>query len=50
MANKRQTLSTLLFGLEPGHPVTLAAAAALQAVVTVVASVVPSERRGRMPR
>jgi ABC-type lipoprotein release transport system permease subunit len=35
---------TLLFGLEPWDPVTLAAAAALQAVVTVAASVVPSIR------
>jgi len=36
--------STLLFGLKPWDPVTLAGAAALLAVVTVVASLVPSMR------
>jgi predicted permease len=36
--------ATLLFGLKPWDPVTLAGAAALLAVVTVVASVVPSMR------
>ena len=36
--------STLLFGLKPWDPVTLASAAALLAVVTMVASVVPSMR------
>jgi predicted permease len=36
--------STLLFGLKPWDPVTLAGAAALLALVTVVASVVPSLR------
>jgi predicted permease len=35
---------TLLFGLKPWDPVTLAGAAALLAVVTVVASLVPSMR------
>ena len=34
----------MLFGLKPWDPVTLAGAAALLAVVTVVASVVPSMR------
>ena len=36
--------STLLFGLKPWDPVTLAGSAALLALVTVVASVVPSLR------
>jgi predicted permease len=36
--------STLLFGLKPWDPVTLAGAAALLAIVTVVASLVPSLR------
>jgi predicted permease len=36
--------STLLFGLKPWDPVTLAGAAVLLAVVTVVASLVPSMR------
>jgi predicted permease len=36
--------STLLFGLKPWDPVTLVGAAALLALVTVVASVVPSLR------
>ena len=37
--------STLLFGLQPWDPMTLAGAAALLAVVTLVASLVPSMRR-----
>jgi hypothetical protein len=36
--------STLLFGLKPWDPVTLAGSAALLALVTVIASVVPSLR------
>jgi ABC-type antimicrobial peptide transport system permease subunit len=36
--------STLLFGLKPWDPVTLVGSAALLALVTVVASVVPSLR------
>jgi ABC-type antimicrobial peptide transport system permease subunit len=36
--------ATLIFGLKPWDPLTLAGAAALLAVVTVVASVVPSMR------
>jgi putative ABC transport system permease protein len=36
--------STLLFGLKPWDPLTFAAAAAILAVVTVVASLVPSIR------
>lgn len=36
--------STLVFGLKPWDPVTLAAAAALLGVVTVVASLIPSMR------
>ena len=36
--------STLLFGLQPWDPMTLAGAAALLAVVTLVASLVPSMR------
>jgi ABC-type antimicrobial peptide transport system permease subunit len=36
--------STLLFGLKPWDPVTIVGAAALLALVTVVASVVPSLR------
>jgi putative ABC transport system permease protein len=36
--------ATLLFGLKPWDPGTLAASAALLAVVTVVASLVPSMR------
>jgi ABC-type lipoprotein release transport system permease subunit len=36
--------STLLFGLKPWDPVTLAGAAVLLAVVTLVASLVPSMR------
>jgi ABC-type antimicrobial peptide transport system permease subunit len=36
--------STLLFGLKPWDPVTIAGAAVLLAVVTVVASLVPSLR------
>jgi predicted permease len=35
---------TLLFGLKPGDPVTLVGAAALLALVTVVASLIPSLR------
>jgi ABC-type lipoprotein release transport system permease subunit len=35
---------TLLFGLKPWDPVTLAGAAALLAVVTLAASLVPSMR------
>jgi putative ABC transport system permease protein len=37
-------VSTLLFGLKPWDPVTLGGAAVLLAVVTVVASLVPSIR------
>ena len=40
--------STLLFGLKPWDPVTFAGAAALLAVVTVVASLVPSMRAAKV--
>jgi putative ABC transport system permease protein len=40
--------STLLFGLKPWDPGTLVGAAALLAVVTMVASLVPSMRAARV--
>jgi predicted permease len=41
-------LSSLLFGLTPGDPVSFALAAALLALVTVVASVLPAMRASRV--
>jgi ABC-type antimicrobial peptide transport system permease subunit len=40
--------STLLFGLKPWDPVTLVGAAALLAVVTMMASLVPSMRAAKV--
>jgi putative ABC transport system permease protein len=43
-----KTASSLLFGLEPGDPLTLAAAIAALAAVTLAASFLPAQRASRL--